>query len=493
MNSTLYVKRFENSVGCDVTEDFSLPDYQPEIRRVIGVRASASADGKYLSGDELEADGGVTYTVLYVGADGAICQTSQTSSFTGHIPLASDDEDRYSAADLILSCSADNVVCRVTAPRKITLSSKVRLGLLSQKPHDVSLKTEAPSGTEVPAVRRKTAQFPSVSMCEIRQTGETGGEIRERAGMKVVFAWGEVCVSDVRVDRSRGCRAFVKGDGYMTALMFDPDGGYVTVRARAPIEEEIPLPDMPADSLAKAAVFPNVVMLEVESGDDGAVEWHLEYDLDCDVMKCVESEITTDAYLPDSEEKLTVSTLRAYAPGGAVNGRLTTSASMKIGGDMSYVCSWGSGMIDRCEVSGGRMIMNGSAKITVVKTGGGEVSAEDVMIPLRYECEAIDGAADSDDGGLAKRTKVGVTDISVRKDGDSLGITAELAITAATLEEKTVSCATEITSVRVDDRMKKKNVIRVYVPDKDETEWDVEKKFRLGREAKPEGAVYVIR
>ena len=159
---------------------------------------------------------------------------------------------------------------------------------------------------------------------------------------------------------------------------------------------------------------------------------------------------------------------------------------------MSYVCSGGSGVIDRCEIAGGRMIMNGSAKITLVKTGGGEVSAEDVMIPIRYECEAIDGAADADDGELAMRTKVGVTDISVRKDGDSLNITAELAITAAVLAEKTVSCATEIAALKSDDHMRKKNMIRVYVPDKDETAWDVEKKFRLGREAKPEGAVYVI-
>ena len=61
MNQTIYVKRFDTSAVCDVTEDFVLPDYIPEVRRVIGVRTTVSADGKYLSGDELETDGGVTY------------------------------------------------------------------------------------------------------------------------------------------------------------------------------------------------------------------------------------------------------------------------------------------------------------------------------------------------------------------------------------------------------------------------------------------------
>ena len=83
MNQTIYVKRFDTAAVCEVSEDFVLPDYIPEVRRVVGVRASVSSDGKYLSGDELETDGGVTYNVLYVGGDGVLCMTSQTSSYTG--------------------------------------------------------------------------------------------------------------------------------------------------------------------------------------------------------------------------------------------------------------------------------------------------------------------------------------------------------------------------------------------------------------------------
>ena len=82
MEHTIYTKRFDLTSVSDVTEDFILPDYVPEIRRVVGVRGVAAVDGKYLSGDELECDGGITYTVLYTDNDGKLCQTSQTSSFT---------------------------------------------------------------------------------------------------------------------------------------------------------------------------------------------------------------------------------------------------------------------------------------------------------------------------------------------------------------------------------------------------------------------------
>ncbi|MBE6541399.1 MAG: hypothetical protein E7672_03015 [Ruminococcaceae bacterium] len=484
MNNTLYVKRFESVIGMDVTEDFLLPDYQPEVRRVIGVKSSVSIDGKYLSGDELEADGGVTYTLLYIGGDGAITQSSHTSSFTGHIPLGSDGDDRYSASDLIMSCSADNVTCRVTAPRKITLSSKVRLGLMSQKPQNVSLNTD------ITSVRRKTEKFTTASLCELRQTGEISGEIREREGVEIIFAAGDICISDVRIDKNSSNKAVVKGEGYITVLMFDSDNGYFNVKGRAPLEEEIILPDMAADATCRAAVFPSVVMIEVGVSDDGVVSWKMEYDLDIDVMKCTECEITTDAYLPESEEKLTMNGYSAYTPGGMINGRLTTSANMKIGADSSYICSWGSGSIDRCEIREGRMTLGGSAKISVVKSCDGDVTIDDVTIPIRYECEAMAGAENSD--GALKRTKVGVTDINVRKDGDTLGITAELALSAAVLSEKNTVCATQIEAISESASTSKKNMVRVYVPDVDETPWDVEKKFRLGKEAKLEGEVYII-
>lgn len=66
----IYQKRCDTENTVDVSEDFVLPDYCPEVRRVLGVTARASVGGKYLSGEELEADGDVTYTVVYMGGRG---------------------------------------------------------------------------------------------------------------------------------------------------------------------------------------------------------------------------------------------------------------------------------------------------------------------------------------------------------------------------------------------------------------------------------------
>ena len=485
MNQTIYVKRFDTASVCDVSEDFALPDYIPEVRRVIGVRAVVSADGKYLSGDELEVDGGVTYNVLYVGGDGAICMTSQTSSYTGHVPLKSED-DRFTPQDIVLSSTAENVNCRVTAPRKITLSSKVRLKILSQKPVDVSMKTEGGY-----PVRRKTEERRCAVLSEYRQTGECTGEIREREGMQVICASGELCLSDARVS---GSLVNVKGDAYVTAVLLSPDGNYVTAKSRVPVEEEItlPQPEHPREGSCHAAAFGEVVLLEIQAAEDGVLAWRMEYDVDCSVMRVSEASVVTDAYLTGSTDVLEMAAHDSVYPAGAVNGRLTVQSSVKLKPGMAYVCAWGRGAADRLETASGRMVITGNAYISAVESGGGEAVLDEVAIPFRYECESLSDKA-ADHACLAGKTSVRVTDIQARCDGDVLNLTAELAISAAVVGMETVKCAASIAPAQEDGGVRKsENMIRIYVPDDGETAWDVEKRFRLGRDAKADGNVYVI-
>lgn len=490
MENTLFVKRFDTGTTAEVSEDFTIPDYQPEMRRVVGVRATPTVDGKYLSGDELEADGGVTYTVLYVGGNGELSQISQTSSYTGRIPVKTED-DRFSVGDLILGASIDGVNCRVTGPRKFTLSSRVKLNLISQKPVDVSLKVEKTDGGQTPDTRRKTETHNTACICEVRKNAEVSGEIREREGMKVVCAQGDIALYDMHIDQQNKKSAVVKGDAFVTVLLLSPDGDYVTARGRSPIEEVVQLGDIRAGALVYGAAFGNVALLELEVGENGTISWQMEYDIDCDIMRCTSSEATVDAYLTGFDDKLTKEIYNSYMPACAMNGRLTTSGAAKLRPDMSYVCAWGSAVADKCEISGGRMMIGGGVKITVVTAGSGEVVAEDVLIPLKYECEALPGAIDC--GSMAKRVQISVSDVNARVDGDTVNITAELAISCIALATEQIEAAVSIAPTQSDSFLKNRdNVIRVYVPDENETAWDVEKRFRLKKEATSHDGAYVI-
>lgn len=478
MEHTIYTKRFDLTSVSDVTEDFILPDYVPEIRRVVGVRGVAAVDGKYLSGDELECDGGVTYTVLYTDNDGKLCQTSQTSSFTARA-LAKSEDDRYTLSDIMTSCTAENVTCRVSAPRKITLSSKVKMHALSERGRDISMKKSGDFEAREKCVRGKSG-----SVSELRAGGECSGEIREREGAKIITASGEVCVSDVRFDKGQ---ANVKGDAYILLCLAYPDGNYVTSRGRALIEEEIPIPDSMSGGELMGCAFGNAAMIEIDTSDDGTILWRMEYDIDIAVAKREEYEATQDAYAVGAQSVLEESEYESYYPAAMQNGRLTASASAKIRNGARFVCGFGTGSVDKCEIKNGRMLLCGNVKISAVTELDGEMQSDECVIPYRYECDAAAESADE----AVMRSMVRVSDIQGRCEGENINLTAELAISAAVMGVERIKCISKITKSE-GETSGGKNVIRLYVPDENESAWDVEKRFCLAHEAKLENDVYII-
>ena len=484
----IYEKRFDTGVPVEVSEDFTLPDYQPEVRRVLGVRAQAAVDGKYLSGDELEADGSVIYTVCYTDADGQIAEASETSSFTARVPLKEGgDDDRYSPADLALAVQTDGAVCRLSGPRRLTLSSRVRVNVLSQKPSDASL-----ASGDFGTVRRRVRTVRCGCLAEARGSFEASGEIRDREDMRVAGAQGSVTVSDVRCADGR---LTFKGEAGVTVLLLSPDGDPVTARGRAQIEESIELPAVPEGMKVRAAVFPTVVMTEITSEGGGVLSWRIEYDADAVLLKCGEGEITTDAYSPEGPSELEVRECRSVTPAAAQNGRLTVTGGAKTRPGAAFVWGWGTASVDRVTVSGGRVQMSGAAKLTIVSRAvsqaEGELTSEEAVLPFRYEWEASDGAADSDE--LAGRTSVTVTDVSAREDGGAWNLTAELAVASVLVGETPLAAAVALHPADSPEPVPAaKNILRVYVPGEGETPWDVEKKFRLSGEAECTDGVYVV-
>ena len=62
----------ERTVTTELSNDYTLPDYQPEIRRILKVIPSILPPAKYIGGNNAEFNGTIDYNMLYVGADGGI-------------------------------------------------------------------------------------------------------------------------------------------------------------------------------------------------------------------------------------------------------------------------------------------------------------------------------------------------------------------------------------------------------------------------------------
>jgi len=485
MTDRLAVKRFDSCHTVEAAEDFSLPDYVPEVRRVVGVQASASVDGKYLNGDTLEADGCVNYTVLYLGGEGGLCAVPLSSSFEGKIPVKTAEGDTFGADDVSLAASAENITCRVTAPRRLTLSSRVKLRVFSQRIMDCRERIEPEGFSDTVHRKRETVSCAAVKT--VRFNGECGGELREREGTKVISAQGSVHISEAK-PAADGIA--VSGEGRTAILVLTPEGVYTTVRSRCAIDTVIPCG---TEDVRSAAAYGRCLMCEVEAAEDGLITWNMEFDIDCDAVTGGDNEITADAYSSDYSDVCTYSEVTALSHVKCVNGRLTVTGSRQIRPGMTWAGGWGRAVFDHvsAERNGSRLVITGTAYVTSVLFGEGEAVSEEIAVPVKYECETEPAAEVN--GDPVPKCEILVCEVSGRCDGDTLNVSAELAIGGVFLAERNVRYLESLSMDAETPVSRKKNMIRICVPDGTESEWDIMKRYRAGEGAlKKAGRVYLI-
>ena len=104
----------DGRVACELSGDFTVPDYLPEIRRLIRVNVTPTAPSKFISGGDVKLGGGVDYTVHYIGADGGLYSVSFPSEYSFNAPFDPDAEDDMNEGlDACGDVTADSVVGRV--------------------------------------------------------------------------------------------------------------------------------------------------------------------------------------------------------------------------------------------------------------------------------------------------------------------------------------------------------------------------------------------
>jgi len=106
---------FDGAVGGEVSEDFVLPDYMPEVSRVLRLEYRAIPEGKYVGAGNLEFSGAVAYTVIYASGDSDICSVSLSSSYENKCEIPSD------ARDIRVATAIERAFCRLLGPRNLSV------------------------------------------------------------------------------------------------------------------------------------------------------------------------------------------------------------------------------------------------------------------------------------------------------------------------------------------------------------------------------------
>lgn len=220
--------------GCDYT----LPDYLPEIRRVLSVRAEVLPAAHYEGEGGVEAGGTVMHTLLYADGEGRL------SALPLHADYAfSVGGDAQAGSSSVIDTSAEGTVCRLGGPRKVSLRTR-----LSSRAHLFLSEDASPeirgmgSDSDLDSIERlyeriECARISSARSFEIALSGtfplDTAGE-----NTRAVYSGGGVLVNECRAEQDA---VATRGEVWVRVLCVDGDGTPYVLREKIPFTCRIEL------------------------------------------------------------------------------------------------------------------------------------------------------------------------------------------------------------------------------------------------------------
>ena len=482
----------------ELSGDFSLPDYQPEIKRLLRIGASITPPNGYFSGDSLSMEGLLDYFALYMGNDNRLYCAPLSADYRFDLSLAEErDRERdlgrgVGAAspldgEMTYACdiTADPITGRVTAPRRLNIKCRLKAAakVYGTCPLSANDQSElSPASIEKLQDTVKTAQM-------IHAVGETltlqddmilssaeGGDLR------VVCAEGQVMIHEATASRDT---VICRGDVLLKLTLCPadvPEGSeevpLVSVR-KIPFSQAVEIAGITPDCTCCAQGTCAEMSIEVEEG-----HLHSELGLILEVLaqKEVTSSYTKDLYSTRRETKESYATYPIERILGCFNGNFTLSDSLPLADtgihpaarvvDVTATAYPEALTPDKAKQ---RMILTGRCRVHLLLSREGEYTSAELELPFRYErelpvtCVIPDNSPINFDGGVKTMA------CRARMDGERIGIDAELAVALRTAIPDTITALSGVTFG--EDMTRGRGEYVICFPSVDDTLWSVAKRY----------------
>lgn len=474
-NTSITTARFDMVNSSEGGGDYTLPDYYPQIRKIVSYTADALPDTKFISGNNLEYGGTLAFNVFYIGEDGALVCVPYAFEYSSSQVLPAEVRG---TAEIAIDAKAEDIQCRVLAPRKLSLKAKIKTRISANDKQECKLQMigsdgETVSPSERAAIQHLNKVIPVMTSGRCTITGKVTGEIKEKQGAKPVSCSATMNITEVK---SRRDCIMVRGEACVKCIVFTPDGYYAPARARFPFEETITAEGASEGDMCRA--WGRAASVSVSEGDDGILKAEVEYDLDAEWCRKGEKTVVEDAYAAGRISH----TERADINSHSLLCCTTSSLSLNGNGKRTTKPDANEYLIDmRCEASidhaeqkDAHMVFTGACKIKAFIVSNGEIICEDMTLPIKYEAAAESPQAD---GRIILFSNVCCTELNGRLEGDTINANVELCISVCAKRENKLSPVSKITLEQSNEELDNVAQIKVFYGTKDERLWDVSKKY----------------
>ncbi len=476
----------------DLSDDYTLPDYMPAIGRVISCSASVAPPSLYLGGGNLEFAGGIRYRLHYESAeDSTLWCAELPSEYDLLISADRVSELPSDPAELsgLAEADAENITARITAPRRLTIKSRIRL--------DLSICRRSGFETTFRGDVCDTGALRSLegnAKCGVNLSGTSAPIVcrdkitHSEAGLSADSAFRVISSrGNVMINRLEPSGASIDCRGEISAsLLLAPEGDGERPRLitrKLPFSAEIPLndaKDMSSDPIGIRAygICPSVTA----SADEDGISIEATALVSAEDTAVSSINYLCDIYSQKADCEIAKTTLELRTPVACFNGNATVSTSAKLS-DLGL----DSGMrtldcyahvlptVEKAITENRKLTLAGKMKVSVIADNGAELIPADFESDFRYTADLPDTPTA---GSPEINVIANIAETKCRINSDTLDADCELCVAVLVENVEKIRPVSEVNLTASSVEKRSASQIIVCYPATGETLWDVAKKYR---------------
>ncbi|MBQ2862973.1 MAG: hypothetical protein IJE84_02245 [Clostridia bacterium] len=464
-------------VLCECAGDFTLPDYMPEIAKMLICTPRLVPAGKYIGSERAEYSGSVVYSVVYTGEDGVPFYTTLTGDYEYSVPLG--DAASSPRIEIFDEPVIESVSARASGPRRI--SARARISAAPSVLYERESALQSFSDEPDMHYQTLTSQLSSVEQGHFESgefTLEEAFGIDASPDAEFVGCEGSAAVAEVSV---AGDSVRCRGEVECRIIYYDIDRGrrrLMSEKKKFRFEREMSLGTL--RDIVGIRAYAKVISCDISrtEGVDMLCEMSLCISVDYamsrgreflrDIYSCTHS---TEAEYEKSSCRKDVLCKNANF---SYHGQAQLPNNISRDGFVYYCCP--SVKIGECGVSEAGASVCGDITVECLVGCDADGECEYAVCPIRipFRCEMpVSNLAEK----YEMRAHADVLGVRVRVDGENVMADAELYLSMFVTGEDFIRCVSSIESSG-ECEPRAQDEILVYYPDKDETLWSVSKKYR---------------
>lgn len=470
---------YDGSAEQPIDADITLPDYCPDIQRVLKCLITPRVSGVQVAGDRATADGTAVVRVVYVGESGRISCFEQNYPFSKYAELKNTSEN----CCVNVRARTDYANCRAVSPRRIDVHGMISVSFkVSSKRNDEIITAAQGSGIQmqrhtVSAVSAVGAVERAFPMSEVIELGE------DKPSVTCIIRSGAVALADdIKVISNK---LLVKGELIVNVVYCsdDADGGLATVEHSMPISQIVELEGVDENCICNVKLV--VTSLDVIPKADSSGENRL-LDISARVCACasacseIEMPVIVDTYSTSCDLKTEQRSVDFCRHIDTFKDTFLCKGTPELSGVERILNMWCSDIVHSCSKRDSDMVVSGTVMAHFIYMDkDGQPGYAERQIDFEHKRalkEDVERLKCESDAQICACAVSGVSD-------GKADVKIEMKVCADVYACETRKIITSIEPVECADKQKKASTLTIYFADSGERLWDIARHYNTTVEA----------